>query len=116
MEKYHDLPDIDTNAPDVFETSDVESDLELSHHHSESSPTLEEDDSEIKHQQLNAETARTRFSHSLLVPQDGADFLGSVSYPKLAWEIGVFDRDNGRNKTTEVGKDSARARGIEARR
>lgn len=83
MEKYHDLPDIDTNAPDVFETSDVESDLELSHHHSESSPTLEEDDSEIKHQQLNAETARTRFSHSLLVPQDGADFLGSVSYPKL---------------------------------
>ena len=66
--EYTNLPDIDENSQDVFETSDIESDVEVP-----SVPTPSEE--------LDFMSARKRFEQSVIVDDmSNVDFLGKVSH------------------------------------
>ncbi|KAK6456946.1 Dynamitin-domain-containing protein [Scheffersomyces xylosifermentans] len=81
MEKYSDLPDIETNSQDVFETSDLESDLDLPH---EDVGKSETDNEEIDRGiDINTNEARSKFANSIIVGSGNEDFSGTVVVPVL---------------------------------
>lgn len=77
-DKYTDLPGIDNESAEIFETSDVESDVELAI----SEPTAE--NSDIEEPQLDSNQARKKFNNDIIVGDPGViDFLGTISTPSL---------------------------------
>ncbi|RCK67318.1 Meiotically up-regulated gene 1 protein [Candida viswanathii] len=71
MDKYSGLPDIDQAGQEVFESSDVESELDLP----VEAPAVEGVDND----KIDIEQSKTRFAHSEIIDSSAYDFLGNVS-------------------------------------
>lgn len=71
MDKYSDLPDIDKAGQEVFESSDVESELELP----VEVPPIED----VDNNSLDFQQSKDRFAHSEIIDTTSYDFLGNLS-------------------------------------
>lgn len=79
-DKYQDLPDIDHESQDVFESSDIESDLDIS----TSQTTVQNEDSDIDQSTFSSKDAKKRFANDHLVGEvDIVNFLGDISKKSL---------------------------------
>lgn len=71
MDKYSDLPDIDNAGQEVFESSDVESELEL--------PVKVPPIEDVDNNSLDFQQSKDRFVHSEIIDTTSYDFLGNLS-------------------------------------
>ncbi|ODV67945.1 hypothetical protein HYPBUDRAFT_137889 [Hyphopichia burtonii NRRL Y-1933] len=80
-DKYQDLPDIDHESQDVFESSDIESDLDIS---ASQTTVQNEEDSDIDQSTFSSKDAKKRFANDHLVGEvDIVNFLGDISKKSL---------------------------------
>lgn len=80
-DKYTGLPGIDIDSAEVFETSDIDSDVEVESH---TDLDASEKKSDIEEPELNLDEARNRFANDVLVGDINiVDFLGSIKNPNL---------------------------------
>lgn len=71
MNKYSDLPDIDNEGQEVFESSDVESEIEL--------PIETKHDPDIEISSINVEESKELFARNEIIDTTSFDFLGNLS-------------------------------------
>lgn len=71
MNKYSDLPDIDNEGQEVFESSDVESEIEL--------PIETTNDPDVEVSSINVDQSKELFARNEIVDTTGFDFLGNLS-------------------------------------
>lgn len=80
-DKYSGLPDIDIDSAEVFETSDVDSEVDIN---MRSVSEVTENNSEVEELDLDQAQSRKRFSNDVLVGDiNVVDFLGSIAKPGL---------------------------------
>lgn len=80
-DKYTGLPGIDIESAEVFETSDIDSEVEVDTH---TDIDASEKNSDIEEPELNSDEARSRFANDVLVGDiNMVDFLGSINNPSL---------------------------------
>ncbi|CAX41828.1 subunit of the dynactin complex, putative [Candida dubliniensis CD36] len=71
MNKYSDLPDIDNEGQEVFESSDVESEIEL--------PIETTNDPDVEVSSINVDQSKELFARNEIVDTTGFDFSGNLS-------------------------------------
>lgn len=71
MNKYSDLPDIDNEGQEVFESSDVESEIEL--------PIETKHDPDIEISSINVEESKELLARNEIIDTTSFDFLGNLS-------------------------------------
>ncbi|KGQ86644.1 dynactin 2 [Candida albicans P78048] len=71
MNKYSDLPDIDNEGQEVFESSDVESEIEL--------PIETKHDPDIEISSINVEESKELFARNEIIDTTSFDFSGNLS-------------------------------------
>ena len=81
-DKYTGLPGIDIESAEVFETSDIDSDVDIDAY---TNVNASENNSDIEEPEINSNEARSKFSNDILVGDiNMVDFLGSINNPILA--------------------------------
>lgn len=80
-DKYTGLPGIDIESAEVFETSDIDNDLDIDAY---TGVDTSEKNSDIEESEIDSGEARSRFSNDILVGDiNMVDFLGSITNPSL---------------------------------
>lgn len=80
-DKYTGLPGIDIESAEVFETSDIDSEVDIDAY---ISVDASEKNSDIEEPEIHSSEAKRRFSNDLLVgDMNMVDFLGSIMNPSL---------------------------------
>lgn len=80
-DKYTGLPGIDIESAEVFETSDIDNDLDIDAY---TGVDTSEKNSDIEESEIDSGEARSRFSYDILVGDiNMVDFLGSITNPSL---------------------------------
>lgn len=80
-DKYTGLPGIDIESAEVFETSDIDNDLDIDAY---TGVDASEKNSDIEESEIDSGEARSRFSNDILVGDiNMVDFLGSITNPSL---------------------------------
>lgn len=80
-DKYTGLPGIDIESAEVFETSDIDSDVDIDAY---TGIDATEKNSDIEEPEIDSGEARSRFSNDILVGDiNMVDFLGSITNPSL---------------------------------
>lgn len=80
-DKYTGLPGIDIESAEVFETSDIDSDVDIDAY---TDVDASEKNADIEEPEIDSSEARSRFSNDVLVGDiNMVDFLGSITNPSL---------------------------------